>query len=107
MPCIKCGRKLEGSQVFCSGCLENMASYPVKPGTPVYLPPQVPVQPVKNRRKKQELKPEEQIRQLKSAKRLLILVLVVLLVAFALLCTLLLFLLEQQSLPFPHPGTLP
>ena len=101
MPCIKCGRKLEEGQVFCSGCLENMANYPVKPGTPVYLPPQTPVQPVKTRRKKRELKPEEQIRQLKSAKRLLILVLAVLLVAFALLCTLLLFLLENRGLPLP------
>ena len=104
MPCLKCGRKLEEYQVFCPSCLENTKKYPVKPGTPVYLPPQIPVQQAKSRRKNRDLKPEEEIRQLKIAKRWLILVLVVLLLAFALICGLLLLLLENRVLQLPLSG---
>ena len=38
MQCMKCGRDLEAGQVFCPECQENMAKYPVKPGTVVQLP---------------------------------------------------------------------
>ncbi|MGM9604432.1 MAG: hypothetical protein ACI3XG_05145 [Faecousia sp.] len=36
MKCLKCGR--ETDQTFCEGCREEMARYPVKPGTIVQLP---------------------------------------------------------------------
>lgn len=36
MKCLKCGR--ETDQTFCESCLEDMAYYPVKPGTIVQLP---------------------------------------------------------------------
>ena len=101
MPCMKCGRKLEEGQVFCDTCREEMAGYPVKPGTPIQLPPQQPVQPAKSRRKKHhELKPEEEIHRLRSSMRWLLLVLIVLLLAFGLLCVILLLLLEQRNI-FP------
>lgn len=103
MPCIKCGRKLEEGQVFCPECLGDMEDYPIKPGTPVYLPPQMPAQPAKPRKKVRELKPEEEIRQLREAKRWLVLIIAVLLIAFVLLCALLLMLLEQRELSFPLP----
>lgn len=38
MNCLKCGREVTGSQVFCNGCLEIMAQYPVKAGVAVHLP---------------------------------------------------------------------
>lgn len=38
MYCMKCGRETKENHVFCSDCLESMAAYPVKPGTPVLLP---------------------------------------------------------------------
>lgn len=38
MGCIKCGKKLGSSQVFCDECLEKMAQCPVNPGTVVKLP---------------------------------------------------------------------
>ena len=97
MPCIKCGRKLEEGQVFCPGCLEEMTEYPIKPGTPVLLPQHPKDLPAKPRQKKRELKPEEQIRQLKSANRWLKLTVAALVVAFALLAVLLLVLLDQKQ----------
>ena len=36
MKCLKCGR--ETDQTFCESCREDMARYPVKPGTIVQLP---------------------------------------------------------------------
>lgn len=36
MKCLKCGR--ETSQTFCDNCREDMARYPVKPGTIVQIP---------------------------------------------------------------------
>ena len=38
MYCLKCGREIDGQQVYCNGCLEVMSRYPIKPGTPVQLP---------------------------------------------------------------------
>ena len=100
MPCIKCGRELEEGQLFCSTCLEGMNAYPVKPGTPIQLPPQAPVLPAKSRHKKRrEMKPEEELRRLRSTMRWLLLILIVLFLAFGLLCVLMLVLLERRSLP--------
>ncbi len=101
MPCLKCGRKQEDGQAFCAPCLENMNNYPVKPGTPVQLPPSQTVQPAKQKGKKhRERKPEDEVRRLRNSVRLLSLILIVLLVAFGLVCALLLSLLEQQNLSF-------
>jgi len=38
MQCMKCGKKIEETAVFCDGCLAHMERYPVKPGTPINLP---------------------------------------------------------------------
>ena len=38
MSCMKCGRKLGSSQVFCEECLEKMEKSPVNPNTVVTLP---------------------------------------------------------------------
>lgn len=38
MNCLRCGRETVDQQVFCKACLDNMARYPVKSDTPVYLP---------------------------------------------------------------------
>lgn len=97
MPCIKCGRKLEDGQTFCPGCLEEMTEYPIKPGTPVLLPQHPKDLPEKTRQKKRELKPEEQIRQLKSANWWLKLTVIALVAAFALLAVLLLIMLSDRQ----------
>ena len=36
--CMKCGKEINESQVFCDGCLDVMDRFPVKPGTRVLLP---------------------------------------------------------------------
>ena len=100
MPCLKCGRNLEEGQSFCSDCLENMIAYPVKPGTPIQLPPRQPALPAKPKRKKQR-KPEEEIRHLRSSVRLLMLILIVTLLAFGMVSVFLLILLEQRELLLP------
>ncbi len=43
--CLKCGKKTDGSNVFCSSCLEVMDTYPIKPGTVVQIQER-PVAPV-------------------------------------------------------------
>lgn len=66
MNCMKCGRETQGEQVFCNACLDAMAAYPIKPGTPVTIPkrPQKKVsEPVKKE------KPEEIISQLRKTIR--------------------------------------
>lgn len=97
MPCIKCGRKAPENQVFCDACLEDMAAYPVKPGTPIQFPHRSEAPAAKKRaaRRKRDLKPEEQIRRLRSAIRWLTLALVVTLIAFCLAAAAMLSLLDR------------
>lgn len=49
MGCMKCGRKLESSHVFCDECLKKMEQNPIKPGTVVRLPNRPPAPTVKKR----------------------------------------------------------
>ena len=37
MYCMKCGKEIDDSHVFCDDCLEVMSHHPVKKGTPVLL----------------------------------------------------------------------
>lgn len=98
MLCIKCGRKLEDGQVFCDLCLSDMAEHPVKPGTPVQLPPPQAEIPVKPRKKIPVVfqKPELEINRLRSSVRWLTFILIVLLLAFAFSCVVLIALLKQR-----------
>ena len=38
MSCMRCGKEMEESMVFCAECLADMERHPVKPGTPIQLP---------------------------------------------------------------------
>ena len=59
MQCMKCGREIDGEQVFCDNCLSIMEKYPIKPSTHIHLPKrELPT--VKVSRKK-VLSPEEQV----------------------------------------------
>lgn len=99
MHCIKCGRKTQREQVFCELCLEDSQGYPVKPGTPIQLPPRPQDLPVKKKahKEKPELKPEEQIARLRRSIRWLSLALAAALLAFALASFALLRLLDQRD----------
>ncbi len=69
MPCLKCGRETQQSNVFCDACLEDMRQHPVKPGTPVTIFKR-PEAPAKSPGKKQQ-KPEELlVKYQKKNKRL-------------------------------------
>ncbi len=112
MNCIKCGRETANSQIFCPDCLDGMNVYPVKPGTPVVLPPlgkesAAPSRPAKRRPASQE----EQLQQLRSSVRWLSFGLIAALAAFVAAALMVLWLLDgpdflgemfymKQYLPF-------
>lgn len=64
MQCLKCAQEIEDGQVFCDRCLEEMAQYPVKPGTKLHLPnrpgPDAAKKPLLRKR---EPSPQEQLRR--------------------------------------------
>ena len=78
MNCMKCGREIEESQVFCPDCLAEMEKYPVKPGTVVQLPHVPSYQAAKKPPQRRKSAPplEEQIKVLRKWARMLALALV-------------------------------
>ena len=87
MNCIKCGREIPDGQVFCPGCLEGIATYPIAPDTPVHIPKRPAKAPEK---KAKELTPADQIKLLKKSIRWLLVTVAVLTAAIAILAALLL-----------------
>lgn len=82
MNCMKCGREVALGQVFCKECLADMATYPIRPDTPVNLPPQTSIAPSRRTKPaKKPRKPEEQVAILQRI--LVILVLLVMLLSLA------------------------
>ena len=70
MGCLKCGRDVQEGQIFCDLCLETMARFPVKSGTPVLLPkPREAGPPRKSSRLKLPPSPEEQVKRLRRRCR--------------------------------------
>ena len=69
MHCLKCGRELENEQVFCNDCLQQMAQYPVKPGTPVNLPIRSGAEEPRKKSRRRVLSAEEQVVHLRQALR--------------------------------------
>lgn len=80
MYCLKCGREIEGQQVYCNSCLEIMGRYPIKPGTPVHLPKKAPIAAAKKQGRRSAPSLEDQLRRM----RRLVKVLIVLLLAVSL-----------------------
>ncbi len=81
MNCLKCGKNTEETAVFCPDCLAKMERYPVKPGTPVYLPHRAAPQEVKKTQKRRrEITPELVMANQRKLIKWIILVLGVLLV---------------------------
>ena len=96
MNCMKCGREIEETRVFCEECLAEMGNYPVKPGTVVQLPRRstAPVAKKAIPKRRQLPSAEEQVARLKKRFRV---VLVLWIVTLALL-TALAFPLVQELL---------
>ena len=78
-----------------------MEAYPVKPGTPIQLPPrtEAPATPPKHPRRRIR-KPEEQIARLRSTVRWLALALIVTLLAFAATALMMIWLLDGPGFGF-------
>lgn len=101
MNCLKCGREVAESQVFCTDCLILMEKYPVKPGTAVILPNRSPAPPVRKAGSHFHpiLSQEEQLRVLKRRLHRLTLMLAVTLLLFAALAFYTAHLLRSQAQP--------
>lgn len=95
MHCMKCGRQVEDSHSFCPDCMEEMAKYPVKPGTVIKLPNHPVAAPVKKR--KRIPKPEDQIAALRRSRRRLMLALMFSLMLLLGMSLFALILLERQN----------
>ena len=76
MYCMKCGRETTDEQVFCDSCLQTMAQYPIKPGTPIQLPNRSGGK--KQAPRKRQPTAAEQVQQLKRTVKRLIVALAVL-----------------------------
>lgn len=86
MNCMKCGRDIEETQVFCPACLADMQKYPVRPGTAVLLPRRPESTPLRKvLPKRKVLSPEEQVKRLRKKLRRLWLGILGLLVVIVLL----------------------
>ena len=99
MNCMKCGRKIKDRQVFCEECLAIMDTYPVKPGTPIQLPPP----PSKNStpakaNKRRQRNSEQQIAYQRITIRWLSLALTVSILSFIVVAAMLLWVLEGPNL---------
>lgn len=103
MNCLKCGRKIDDGQVFCTDCLVQMEKYPIKPGTAVILPSRNDPVPARKSsfRFRPALSPEEQLRHLKRRVHRLTLALAVVLLLFAGLAFFTGHLLRSRSQPLP------
>ena len=103
MDCMKCGREIPASQVFCDRCLEVMQRYPVKSDAPIHLPNHRPqVVPKKPASRRRQLSPEEQVPVLKRVCRRLIFCVVVLALLLTVAATVIFFqwkTVQEKQLP--------
>lgn len=71
MQCLKCGKDVSSNPTFCDACLEEMALYPVKPGTPVRIPKREP--PVKLTSLREQSPAEQLARTRRALQRMYVL----------------------------------
>ena len=76
MYCMKCGKEINDSHVFCDDCLEVMDQYPVKKGTPIHLPSSAPSEEKKATPKWRQPTIEERLFRFQKATRWLSIALV-------------------------------
>ena len=89
MYCMKCGKEIGETRVFCDDCLEIMSQYPVKPGTHVHLPSAATTAEKKAAPKKRQPTPEEYLARFRTATRWLSIALVSTLLILGIAITLL------------------
>lgn len=104
MFCLRCGREIDESQVFCPRCLDTMKEYPIKPGTAVQLPDRKAPDLPRSAPRRRQASAEEQVAQLKSTVRILLSI--VALLSLVLGGTAWLLLRSLWTPELPEPGNL-
>ena len=106
MGCMKCGKKLGTSQVFCDECLKKMAQAPVKPGTLIQLPSRAPAPPKKKKVAKLRYwwNVEDEIAPLRSKVRWLTFALIVAIIGFLIAVAVIFLLLQWHGTLELFPG---
>lgn len=101
--CMKCGREIDDSQVFCVDCLVEMEKYPIKPGTSVQLPKreELPAGKKSGPYHRSVLTPENQLAVFKKRMRFLTVGWAITLLVLAAVCF---FMVEHLK---QHPQVLP
>ena len=101
MSCIKCGKQCKSKHIFCDECCEGMRDYPIKPGTPIYLPSRTgsPAEKKKPAKKRRLPKSEDLILRLRSANRWLTAALIICLLGFLIVSGVLIYVLEDMGTP--------
>ena len=89
MYCMKCGKEIDETRVFCDDCLSVMSQHPVKQGTPVLLPNTATTAEKKSAPKKRQPTPEEKLFRFQLATRWLSIALVSTLLILGIAITLL------------------
>ncbi len=84
MGCLKCGRETVEAETFCRECQKEMAQYPVRPGTAVFLPKHRDSAPRKAPKRRGPVM-EDQVKQLKKQVRMLAMMLLAALLIIVLL----------------------
>ncbi len=99
MHCLKCGKKLGASQVFCDECVAKMEQNPVKPGTLINLPNRTPASPAKKKAAKRRYwwHVEDEIAPLRSKVRWLTFALIVATLGFLIAVAVIFLLLQWQG----------
>ena len=95
MNCLKCGKEVGFSQVFCDDCLLSMDSYPVEPGTPIHIPQRNP-RPEKPARRKTD-RYADSIRSMRRVIRWLCVALAALTLIICVLCGFLYYTLHNYN----------
>lgn len=78
MNCMKCGKQIPDTQVFCDDCIAVMDKYPVKIDTAVHIPKRETRITEKKPSRKKELSPEQLQHQQKKLFRWMLLTIFVL-----------------------------
>ena len=102
MNCLKCGKETPEAQVFCDSCLETMQAFPVKPGTPVLLPPKQRSSPERHAvPRTPELSTAQQLQQLRRMVRWLTVIIAILSVLLCATALMLMQAIDRPTVPTP------
>ncbi len=101
---MKCGVEISSGQVFCETCLEDMQRHPVKPDTPVVLPPKAFAPAAKRPNHHRPRRAEESAARLRIRLRVAAALCVLLSIALGLSIGYILHLRQQPAPETPDPG---